>query len=372
MIRKSDVQWWLLEVKKHPESAPEIVEELAGRLVELDAENERLRNELLQRRQRPTTGVDSDEVSALRQKVATLESLLSGETSGDPFLVLLSRRFHAARVPLAHAHRLAAENQPLMERSALVQLRCLLPARLHEELLLLSNEGHGFRHPLADVPLLAGTAEWPATEATTGEWLTAAAAAAQPPRFWTIVTRRGYVRQLLRIELERDVEQGKGLLASPFRRDEPVAAVSGDQGDLLILTRWGQAIRFPQRSIERQGNVAIELDADDEVVTALPLPSDMEILLVTANGYAMRRDTAQVYSRSHPGGGGSSLMQAFDVLAAFPYQPRTKLLFLTYSGKLSFIPADDVPLHHRTGKGTPMRDFSRDPAVAAALIPATA
>ena len=34
MIRKSDIQWWVLEAKKHPESAPTIIEELAKRLTE--------------------------------------------------------------------------------------------------------------------------------------------------------------------------------------------------------------------------------------------------------------------------------------------------------------------------------------------------
>jgi len=29
MIRKGDIQWWVLEAKKHPESAPTIIEELA-------------------------------------------------------------------------------------------------------------------------------------------------------------------------------------------------------------------------------------------------------------------------------------------------------------------------------------------------------
>lgn len=44
MIRKGDVQWWVLEAKKHPQSVPTIIEELAKRLAELDAENERLRD----------------------------------------------------------------------------------------------------------------------------------------------------------------------------------------------------------------------------------------------------------------------------------------------------------------------------------------
>ena len=44
MIRKGDVQWWVLEAQKYPESAPIAIEFLSERLAELDTENEELRN----------------------------------------------------------------------------------------------------------------------------------------------------------------------------------------------------------------------------------------------------------------------------------------------------------------------------------------
>ncbi|MCK4315768.1 MAG: hypothetical protein KAX24_08355, partial [Anaerolineae bacterium] len=62
MIRKSDVQWWVLEAKKHPESAPAIIKELAKRLVELDTENEHLREKIIRLQRRAPAAVPSDEV----------------------------------------------------------------------------------------------------------------------------------------------------------------------------------------------------------------------------------------------------------------------------------------------------------------------
>jgi len=44
------------------------------------------------------------------------------------------------------------------------------------------------------------------------------------------------------------------------------------------------------------------------------------------------------------------------------------LLYLTYSGKLVFVSTADIPLQERAGKGTPLRDLSRDPAVAAEIV----
>ena len=84
MIRKGDAQWWVLEAKKHPESAPAIIEELAKRLAELDAENERLRDEVVQVQRRAPAAPDRSELTALRRQVTALQGLLDEETVPEP------------------------------------------------------------------------------------------------------------------------------------------------------------------------------------------------------------------------------------------------------------------------------------------------
>ena len=376
MIRKSDAQWWVLEAKKHPESAAAIVEELAQRLAELDAENERLRDEIVRLQHRaPAADAESAEAAALRQQVATLQRLLEGDPSAGPSAVLLSDRLQAARLPLSQMQRLADEGHPALDSQALLGRRpLLLLARPQDELLLLTNQGRGLKMTPSDLPLLAEEGEWPVAEGwelAADERLTAAVAVAvaEPPRFWTVVTRRGYVRQFLRIVVDRGVAQGEPLVESPLHNDAPVALVNGDRGDLLLLTRWGKAVRFPQRAIAAPGSVALDLDPDDVVVAALPLPSDTQILIVTASGFAARRDTERFAARARPGGAGKPLIQAFDVLGAFPREQHAQLLYLTYSGKLTLVSTADVPLHQRSGKGTRVRTFDRDPAVAVTLVP---
>ncbi|MDY6875595.1 MAG: DNA gyrase C-terminal beta-propeller domain-containing protein [Chloroflexota bacterium] len=372
MIRKGDIQWWVLEAKKHPESAPTIIEELANRLAELDAENERLRDKAIRLQRRAPAAAESAEVSALRDKVATLQALLDGEAYSEPSVVFLSNRLKSARLPLSRVQQLAREDQPVLGRQAMLAANCLLLAQPHNELLLLTNQGRGFEVLLPGIPTLVEGGNWPSAESqelAAGERVTAAVAVAKPPRFWTVVTRRGYVRQLLRIDFDRRVEQGDQLLASPFSNDSPVSLVNGDRGDLLLVTRWGKGVRFPQQAIEGQGSVALELESDDEIVAALRLLSDTNILVVTAAGYAIRRNTDRIEARSRPGGSGKMLVQAYDVLGLFPCEPQARLLYLTYSGKLVLVPTADIPLHQRSSKGTRVRDFGRDPAVAVALVP---
>jgi len=372
MIRKSDVQWWLLEAKKHPESAPQLVQELAERLAELDAENERLRDEIIRMERGTLASTASDEVNALRDKVAALQSLLASETPTEPAAVLFSDWLQSARLPLAQAQRLAREERPVLNRQAMIGLRHLLLARPQGELLLLTSQGRALKMQLSAIPPLVSGDNWPAAEGpelAEGERVTAALAVAEPPRFWTVVTRRGFVRQLLRIDLDIKLTKGEQLIESSLRNDEPVALVDGDRGDLLLLTRWGKGVRFPHRAIAAEGSAALEMEPDDEIAAALSLPSDSAILIVTAAGFGMRRDTAQFAARSRPGGAGKTLIQAFDVLGAFPCQPQAQLLYLTHSGKLVFVPLASIPLHQRSGKGSRVRVFDRDPAVAVTLVP---
>lgn len=221
--------------------------------------------------------------------------------SGPAIVEKLAKRLQSARLPVSQVQRLVDEGRPLLGSRGLMGRRCLmLLARPQDELLLLTSQGRGLKMAPSDVPLLAEGDEWPVVEGQelgTDEQVTAAVAVAQPPRFWTVVTRRGYVRQFLRIVFDRGSAQGDPLVESPLHNDAPVAVVNGDRGDLLVLTRWGKAVRFPQRAIAAPGSVALELDPDDEVVAALPLPSDTQILIVTAAGFAARRDTGRFAAR---------------------------------------------------------------------------
>jgi len=372
MIRKSDIQWWVLEASKHPESAPAIIEELAKRLVELDAENERLCDELslLRRRAPPTMG--SAQVQTLQRKVTTLQNLLQHQVSSGTSVVFLSDRLQSVRIPLSSVSDLARKGHLDLDAQALLELRCTVLVRPGDELLLLTNQGRGLRRPSTDVPTLTGASAWHIAEGQaleSGERLTAAVAVGEPPRFWTIATRRGYVQRFVRVALDRKMTEGSRLFKSPFRNDEPVAIVNGDRGDLLLVTRWGKSVRFSQRAIEVQGSIALDLDPDDEIAAALALPADAEILILTASGYAMRRDTAQVGARTRPGGTGKALIQARDVLSVCPYASRAQLLYLTYAGKLVLVPTTNIPLQSRLGKGTHLHDMQRDPAITVTPIP---
>ncbi len=188
MIRKSDLQWWLQEARKDPASAAAIIEELAGRLEELDRENEQLRDELVRLQTANSAGPvpASEELNALQAKVSTLQTILEGQASTEAAVVLISNQLQAARLPLSQVRLRLRDGRPALDRSAAMSLRCMLLARPQNDLLLLTSQGRAIRLMLHKVPFLVEQGDWPAVEGdqlATGERVTAAAVLGAPRAF---------------------------------------------------------------------------------------------------------------------------------------------------------------------------------------------
>jgi DNA gyrase/topoisomerase IV subunit A len=371
MIRQSDILWWVQEVRKDSASAPKIVEALAERLVELDAQNESLRNELIRLRASVSETAPAADTDALQRRVETLQTLLDQQLSTETSVILISDRGQAIRMPLSQVRLRLRDEQPALHRAAVLSLRSFLLAHPQDEVLILTSQGRAARLLLPEIPF-AQEGNWPdepqiALEA--GEHVAVAAALDETPRFWTVITRRGTVRQFLHARLQRLLEEESPVVRPAARGDEPVAIVSGDRGDLLLITRWGKAVRFPQRAIDMQGAQALDLDQDDAVVGGVPLADDVEVIVVTASGALLRRDTTGFSRQTKPGGAGKSFIQAFDVLGIYPSAARGRLLFLTYAGTFAAVAPSQAPVQTRLARGTQIIDLAGNPAIATLFVP---
>jgi len=375
MLRKSDINWLLTEARKHPEAAPQIIEALVARLSELDAENERLRDQLvrLQQRQEPPSESSSAQVQSLRRQIDVLKGMVDARSGSENALILLSEQMHVARVALTRIQDLRRQGQPLLNKRILLDLVGLLTVRPHDEVLMLSNLARGFKQLVSNAAPLIDETQWPATTGTAlekGERLTVATAVGEPPRFWTVVTARGYVQRFVRVAFDQTVEKGGTLFESPFPNDPPVAIVDGSRGEVMLLSRWGEAVRFAFSTIDIAGSVATQLDPDDRFVAALALPKDGEVLILTAAGRAARYATAKLPAIARPGAQSRRIFLARDVMTMLPCLPDTHLLYITNSGKLHMVPTAEIALLARAGAGDALPGIGRDLPVAATLIPA--
>ncbi|MBN1582280.1 MAG: hypothetical protein JXA89_16360, partial [Anaerolineae bacterium] len=199
MIRKSDVKWWILEARQHPESAPDIIEELVKRLTALDEQNEKLRDRVIHLQQhRPQMQTSSAQVQNLKRQVDVLKGMVDGESSTENAIVFLSEQLQTARTSTSRIQDLVKKGQSLFGKRTLIDLYALLAARPHDELLVLTNLSRGTKFLLPDITPLIDETTWPAQSNQTlesGERVTLAVVVGEPPRFWTTATRRGYVQR---------------------------------------------------------------------------------------------------------------------------------------------------------------------------------
>ncbi len=136
---------------------------------------------------------------------------------------------------------------------------------------------------------------------------------------------------------------------------------------MVLVTRNGQAIRFPETEISPMGRAArgvkgMRLRKGDEVVGMVVVRREATLCTVTEQGYAKRTPVAD-YPVQRRGGLGSVTLKVTKgtgaLVAAKELVPGDELMILTAGGRATRVAAGDVPVQGRTTQGrqliTPVR-----------------
>ena len=123
-----------------------------------------------------------------------------------------------------------------------------------------------------------------------------------------MATKNGVIK---RTELSEFTNLRKnGLIALVLREDDELIGVALTDGsyELLLGTRDGMAIRFPETDMRPIGRAAmgvksIELNPGDEVVDMCPVFPDMKVLSITENGYGKLTEIDEYRVQSRGGKG---------------------------------------------------------------------
>ncbi|MDQ4124279.1 MAG: DNA gyrase subunit A [Actinomycetota bacterium] len=173
-------------------------------------------------------------------------------------------------------------------------------------------------------------------------------------KYLLIATKRGVVKKSP--FMEYNSSRREGIIAVNLKEgDEVVRVVPVSEGDdVLLITRLGQAVRFPESAVRSMGRTAtgvrgIRLAEDDEVVSCDVVSNvqNRELLVVTQFGYGKRTKIAE-FRRTNRGGKG--------VIAAKLTKPRGPLVGAVVCG-----PDDEVILIADDGQAirTEVRGISR-------------
>jgi DNA gyrase subunit A len=177
------------------------------------------------------------------------------------------------------------------------------------------------------IAALVAVREWPKVE---GE------------RFLVMGTRRGVIKKTDLVAFCNP--RAGGIIAQGVGDDDSVIAVELTDGkrDILLATREGMAIRFPETGVRAMGRTAsgvrgIKLREGDQVVAMVEIRPESALMTVCENGYG-KRTNLEEYRVQSRGGVGIISIQSSErngkVVGVACVQHEDQLMLITQQGKI--------------------------------------
>jgi DNA gyrase subunit A len=177
-------------------------------------------------------------------------------------------------------------------------------------------------------------------------------------KYLVLATRKGIVKKTEFAQYNTPL-RSEGIIAVNLREgDELVdALLTVGEDDILLVSRKGQAIRFPNAAVRPMGRatggvIGMKLRPDDEVIAAMIADDDADLLVVTENGYGKRTRMAE-YPRKGRGGLGVQtvkLTEAKGQLAgAQPVREGYQVMLISTGGQVIRMPTEGI---RRAGRAT--------------------
>jgi DNA gyrase subunit A len=186
--------------------------------------------------------------------------------------------------------------------------------------------------------------------------------------YLVIVSERGQVRRIGAQYLGRNLNPG-AILHDPKDGGAPAAACwSSGSDDLLIVTRQGRAIRFPERLVPVRGCLGMRVEQGDPVAGVVAQQPDGAIFVLAADGKGAVRALETFAANKAPGSGGKALMKTDDLIAALPAGSQIDLFAISRLGKIIRFRADEVPPKEGPVQGVNCMALRADQCVAGAAV----
>ena len=177
-------------------------------------------------------------------------------------------------------------------------------------------------------------------------------------------TNRGRVFRLRTHEIPDVKRQAKGMpvinLIEVEQRERVTALIDmesfGDEQYLVMVTKLGQIKKTPAAAysaVRRNGLIAINLQENDELNWVRVSSGGDEVLVVTRQGKGVRFPEKEVrpMGRDTMGVSAVRLLNGDEVAGFDIVNPRGHVLVVTERGYGKLTPMADYPVHHRAGQG---------------------
>ena len=289
----------------------------------------------------------------------------------EDVVITLSHEGFIKRIPMHLYRRRVGSGKALagMERYEDDYLERVFVARTQGWILAFTENGHGHFLPVVDVPESA--------RASRGQSVYSLIEGAQrkdrivamipiddltiADRHLVFLSKLGLVKRTSISEFSRP--RTGGVKAAGIKKGDSIldVALSDGTAEVMLLSRSGRAIRFPEDEISIVGRGAQGVKGmtlkDDEVVGMLLIRRDSTVLTVNEDGIGKRTDISDFPLQKRGGLGtlavpstdeGSAIVSALEVMEA------DEVMVITAGGQVSRAAADSVPVQGRRTQGKPM------------------
>ncbi|WP_099158962.1 DNA gyrase subunit A [Virgibacillus ndiopensis] len=253
----------------------------------------------------------------------------------------------------------------------------LVSTSTHDTVLFFTNKGKVYKTKGYEVPEFSRTAKGipiiNLLQVEKDEWINAVITVKEFSDDWYLffTTRHG-ISKRTKLSQFANIRKG-GLIAVGLRDEDELISVRLTDGskDIMIGTRNGYLIRFPEEQIRSMGRTAagvkgISLRGDDEVVSMEILEEGRQILHVTNKGIGKRTPEDQ-YRITNRGGKGiftCKLADSDHVAAVKAVTGEEDIMLITVAGVLIRIPVEGISQTGRNTQGVRLIRLQEDEEVA--------
>ncbi len=183
-------------------------------------------------------------------------------------------------------------------------------------------------------------------------------------KFVLMVTRKGIVKKTSLKHFSNP--RSSGIIAIDLDKDDSLMEVmiTAGEDNVLIATRKGMAIRFPEKDVRSMGRTArgvigIRLQEDDYVIGVSLAHDDMTVLSVTENGFGKRTKVGE-YRLQHRGGQGiiniKTTKRNGQVVGMLTVDDRDEIVLVSTAGVVIRTPIKGIRTIGRNTQGVRVMD----------------
>jgi DNA gyrase subunit A len=323
-----------------------------------------IREELLELKQVYGKGDDRRTEIVAAEGELELEDLIAEED----MVIAITRSGYVKRLPVTtyREQRRGGIGVMGMDLKDEDYIEHLFVASTHDYLLFFTSVGKVYRLKVHELPLgtrqSKGRAIVNLLPFAQGEQVRAVIATRdfKEAEYLVLATREGMVKKT-RFEEYNTPLKADGIIAIKLKEGDALVDVlhsSGDE-DIILVSRKGQAIRFKESNVRPMGRATsgvkgMGLRKEDEVISAGIADDELDMLVVTVNGYGKRTRIAD-YPTKGRGGLGVKTVQLTEargqLAGAMPVREGYQVMLISNGGTVIRMPVDEIKRLGRSTQG---------------------